>query len=277
MFKAVKLSKIRVLEGLGEFRLASVIKPNEDFLTAAVFARLLYLPPDAFEALLPVFVGRLGRVQESAFWPAWRVKSASGEVTRVEPDVYVEFENLDLIVEAKRNDEPDGQTPEQWAWEWAAWHQAEYASLGKQALLLGIGGLGTTDKATKDAAMALAETANGLLKSHFPEIPPIQAAGLSWQQLYDRLRSERLNDQVSSQLVQDLLEILGYFGLRRFQYQGDLSGTMRKLMVDGIARGSLEVVSRWHTAQREPDWLEASQGLRPISASSIGIFGRRVW
>jgi hypothetical protein len=277
VFKAVKFSKIRVREGLGEFRLASVIKPNEDFLTAAVFARLLYLPPDAFAALLPVFVGRLGKVQESAFWPTWSVKSGSGEVTRVEPDVYVEFENLDLIVEAKLNDEPGGQTPEQWAWEWAAWHQAEYASVGKPALLLGIGGLGMTDKATKAAAMALVETANGCLKNHFPEIPPIQAAGLSWQQLYDRLTSERLNGQVSSQLVQDLREILGYFGLRRFQYLGDLSGTMRKLMIDAIGLDCLEVVSRWHTAQREPDWLEASQGLRPIWASSIGIFGRRVW
>jgi len=66
VFKAVKSSKIRVRDGLGEFRLASVIKPNEGFLTAAVFARLLYLPSDAFAARRPVFVSRLGKVQESA-------------------------------------------------------------------------------------------------------------------------------------------------------------------------------------------------------------------
>lgn len=168
MFKAVKFSKIRAREGLGELRLASVIKRNEDFLTAAVFTRLLYLPPDVFAALLPGFFGRLGKVQESVFWPAWSVKSGSGEVTRVEPDVYVEFENLGLIVEAKLNDEPGRQAPVQWAREWAARHQDRYTIGGKQALLLlGIGGLGTTDKATKAAVTAVVETADRVSSDDF--------------------------------------------------------------------------------------------------------------
>jgi hypothetical protein len=214
MFKAVKFGKIRLGEGLEELRRANVFKLNEDFLTAAVFSRLLYMPSEALSALLlPVFDGRLGNVQESAFWPAWSVESRSGEVIRVEPDVYVEFESLDLIVEAKLNDDP-GQTPVQWAREWAAWHQGEDARLGKQALLLAIGGLGATSNTSEAVAREIGAAANRLLQRDFIGVPAIRWVGLSWRELYDRLSSEILDDQPNSQLAQDLTEILRYFGLR---------------------------------------------------------------
>ena len=273
MFKAVKFGKIRLGEGLQELRSAIVFKLNEDFLTAAVFSRLLYMPSEAFSALLmPDCGAELGKLRESTFWPAWGVKSRNGETSRVQPDLHVEFERVNLIVEAKLNDDSGCQTPRQWAREWAAWHQGEYAGAGTQPLLLGIGGFGTTDISTK--ATEIVEGANRLLQIDFPEVPAIEAVGLSWQELYDRLTSESWDDQISSQLVQDIREILGCFGLRRYQYLNDLGGMMRRSMINIIGPDSLDVVGRWHTTEREPDWLEASRLARPISGSSIGVFGR---
>jgi len=51
MFKAVR-SKVRLRERLEELPCADIFKLNEDFLTAAVFSRLLYMPSEALSALL---------------------------------------------------------------------------------------------------------------------------------------------------------------------------------------------------------------------------------
>jgi hypothetical protein len=277
MFKAVKSGKIRLKDGFEELRGANLFKLNEDFLTATVFSRLLYMPADVLSALLlPAYGSSPGKLKEAMFWPTWWATSGNGATIRVEPDLYVEFESLDLIVEAKLNDDPGCQTPEQWAREWAAWHQGTYTGPGKEPLLLGVGGFGASDNVTKAAASEIVETANRLLQVDFPGVPAIRAAGLSWQGLYDRLTSNTLDDQISSRLVQDLREILGYFGLRRYQYLGTLVGTMRQSMVDTIGDG-LEVVKRWSAPRSEQDWLATSKSLRPIMASSIEIFRRRAW
>ena len=136
--------------------------------------------------------------------------------------------------------------------------------------------LPTCDEITKAAASEIAEAGNRLLQVDFPGVPAIQAVGLSWQGLYDRLTSESLDEQISSQLLQDLREILGYFGLRRYQFLSDLSGVMRQSMIDTVGEG-LEVVRRWSASPHDADWLVASRRLRPISASSVEIFQRKIW
>jgi hypothetical protein len=253
MFKAVKFGKVRLREGLDEVRSADLFRLNEDFLTATVFSRLLYMPSDVLSGLLLLNnASRLGKLEGSMFWPTWWATAGNGSAIRVEPDLYVEFEGLDLIVEAKLSDDPGSQAPDQWAREWAAWHQQNRTGPGKQPLLLGVGGLGATDNVTKSAASEIAEAANHLLLADFPGVPAIQAAGISWQGLFDRLTSVGLGDQISSQLLQDLLEILGYFGLRQYRYLGDLSGTMRRSMTHTIGDG-LDILGRWSAAWHAPD------------------------
>ena len=277
MFKAVKSGKVRLREGFEELRIANLFKLNEDFLTATVFSRLLYMPTDALSALLlPDYGSSLGKLEEATFWPTWWATSRNEPTIRVEPDLYVEFEGLELIVEAKLNDNPGCQTPGQWAREWAAWHQGEYTVSGKQPLLLEVGGLGSTANITKAAALEIVEAVSLLLQVDFPGVPAIQAVGLSWQELYGRLTSDDVDDQISARLAQDLREILGYFGLRRYYHLDDLSRTMRQSMIDSIGDG-LETVRRWSAARRGPDWLVASKCLRPILAASIGVFRRQVW
>jgi hypothetical protein len=268
MFKAMKSRKVRLREGLEEFRYADVFKLNEDFLTAAVFSRLLYLTSEALSSLLLRGLEvNLGPLKEAAFWPAWSVESKSGETIRVEPDLYVQFEDRDVIVEAKLNDNPGCHAPEQWSREWAAWYKGEHSQREKQAVLLAIGGLGATNVMSEAEATRIGIAANRLLQTDFPGVPSIQWVGLSWQELYDGLGSEILVE-LNSQLAHDLTEILRYFGLRRYEFLNDLSKPKWQ-STRAINDESFGVVSRWHNRQRAPDWLEVSRLSRPISSSSV--------
>ena len=149
----MKLRKVRLRQGLEELPCASIFRLNEDFLTAAVFSRALYMTSEALcSLLLPGFGVTAGKVKEATFWPTLRLQSANTAIARIEPDLCVQFEGLDLIVEAKLGDDPGCQTPEQWAREWAAWHQAERSDTKKPSLLLAIGGLGSADATLECAA-----------------------------------------------------------------------------------------------------------------------------
>lgn len=115
----------------------------EDSLTATVFERLFYLSQPRLEAILDRLLkgseldGRaadLGAIQAYKFWPKWR--TMQGE--QKEPDVYIQCERANLIVEAKRRDGSQQQDFEQWAWEIKA-RPLDHS--GRRLLLLAIGGL----------------------------------------------------------------------------------------------------------------------------------------
>ena len=104
--------------------------PREDSLTAAVFSHLLHLPIELFWQVLrnacgsehlPAYPGEL--IELSA-WPSWCAKDTRNS-SRVIPDLFLRFAELDLIVEAKRWDAPM-QNPEQWRKEVQAYAN-EYA------------------------------------------------------------------------------------------------------------------------------------------------------
>jgi hypothetical protein len=265
MFKAVQSAKVRLNEDV-PLRCADIFKANEDFLTAAVFSRLLYMPTDAIRRLLPVFDVDPGEVVASTFWPQWSVDSG-GETSRVEPDIHIRFDGVDLIVEAKLGDVFGYQTAKQWAWEWAAWHQAFGSE--REALLLGIGGLGRTDSDAAGVARNLANDASFLLRAQFPGTPPIRAVGLSWQGLYGRLDAVR--EDVRSRLLADLREILGYFGFRGREFLADLAEVVKLAKALDISVSSIDVFERRPRPRYELDWLAACRRLRPISDVSIAV------
>jgi hypothetical protein len=277
MFKALKFGKLR-REGLEELSWADIFKPNEDFQTAAVFSRLLYMPPEALSALLLRDDAdvRLGEVAEAAFWPTWRVRPMDAEARNVEPDLYIQSEGLDVIVEAKRYDDPVCQGLEQWAREWAAWHQSDDFDHQKPVLLLAIGGLGTTLDTTKANAKSTRDAANNYLLSKFPGVPVIQVAGVSWRELYIRL-TEVPGDGVQAQLLRDIREILSYFGHRTYEHLIDLARRVTDSKNSGIDLRSRVVLEAWEIAPGAPDWLGVSRLFHPISTSSIEMFQRKIW
>lgn len=83
----------------------------EDFLTASVIGRMIYLPEgvlwnlikrSSLHSLVPEHVGCINQVD---FWPKWPVPPWLDRDSQYrEPDVFIRFEKIDIIVEAKRND-----------------------------------------------------------------------------------------------------------------------------------------------------------------------------
>jgi hypothetical protein len=145
------------------------------------------------------------------------------------------------------DDEPGRQDRWQWAREWAAWHQRKDAEPGRQARFLAIGGLGPAS-GVLDAAVKVVAEAKRLLKLDFDGIPEMQWSALSWQQLYDGLSSKSRKDQPNSLLVQDLREILQYFGRRSYQFLSELSEVTPRFKIDAMA---LDVLARWDIGRKK--------------------------
>lgn len=85
------------------------LRTCEDSLTSTLFDNLKHLPSDLIweilknalkEGQLPTQSGELISI---SFWDKWDAND-TGNSCYVEPDVFLRFENLDLIVEAKRYD-----------------------------------------------------------------------------------------------------------------------------------------------------------------------------
>jgi hypothetical protein len=82
------------------------------------------------------------------------------------------------------------------------------------------------------------------LREKFKRVPEIESSGLSWQELYDWLDTKTVGEP-NRQLVEDLREILQYFGLRSRQFLDDLASLARRRGIDAIGLESLEVLARW--------------------------------
>lgn len=91
----------------------------EDPKTSAVFENLLLLPDNVFWHILrqscyshenlPINPGKL---ISFVFWPHWDSKGTNNS-KYVEPDLFIRFENLDVIIEAKVGSS-EGQYKQQW-------------------------------------------------------------------------------------------------------------------------------------------------------------------
>ena len=137
----------------------------ENSLTAAVFGHLLHLPIELFWQVLrnACYTDRLppcpGEPTLVTPWPSWDATGTRNS-TRVEPDLFLRFPNLDLIVEAKRRDERQ-QNPEQWRDQLIAYAN-EYAGEGTrpEVRLIALGGLwGHADEEIKVEVSPAAATA----------------------------------------------------------------------------------------------------------------------
>lgn len=134
-------------------------KWNEDSLTSTVFERLHYLPVELMWKMIrdSVYgekpIKDSGKVISLEFWPHWNAKGVTNLefaepsiITNkrfVEPDVFIRFENFDLIVEAKR-DEYNKQDSTQWKNEIYAYLN-EYSKEQKDLVFLSLDGLNSKE------------------------------------------------------------------------------------------------------------------------------------
>ena len=186
----------------------------EDSLTSSVFERLVLLSDDNLwwvlrnacdkqtAATLPDNVGKLEKFE---FWPSWDpAPQLERNNLRVEPDVFLRFEELDIIVEAKRHDftksQQESQREEQWENELGAWFK-EFQS-DRPVVLLAIGG--NTTVGTCEVEL-----------EHLPQ--QFRVERLHWEMLRDsvfELSNRFSNDTHLVHLVDQLDNVFDFFGVR---------------------------------------------------------------
>ena len=120
------------------------IELKEDTLTSTVFDYLLMLPNDLFWNIIKksCFQNNLpetiNSIESYEYWPHWNPENTK-KINFIEPDLFIRFDNFDLIIEAKRRDD-NQQYVEQWENEFIGYIN-EYKQDKKEVYLLAIGGI----------------------------------------------------------------------------------------------------------------------------------------
>jgi hypothetical protein len=126
----------------------SALQLCEDNLTATLFDNLKHLPSEIIWEILKKalkekkFPETSGNLISITFWDKWD-PTDTGNKDYVEPDVFLRFEELDLVVEAKYYDK-DQQTDQQIINEIIAYYN-EYEEDKKKLYFLQLGGLKNED------------------------------------------------------------------------------------------------------------------------------------
>jgi len=126
---------------------------KEDSKTSTIFGALLAFPDKMIWEILynsisekASLLKNVGTLKEYEFWPKWDNTGTSNS-QYVEPDLFLRFEHLDIVVEAKRS-EKGGQYKEEWQNELRAYHN-EYEHHHKPVLMA----IGGNDRMQKEEIM----------------------------------------------------------------------------------------------------------------------------
>lgn len=249
MFQAILHGKVRdnFADTNANLDWRSRYRQTEDFLTAAVFCRLTYLSPDVLWAIvrsaanitLPFRLPeKVGALSERQFWPRWSLTQTDDSKQIKEPDVFLLFEKLALLVEAKRDD-GFGQYPDQWAAEIAAYMEREGFDDSIPIWLLAIGGLG--DEPVEITIRDMRELAEHVLHEQYKHDVPLRLCACSWRQLLAALIDWTKENEAGSYVLADLTEVLDFHGFRHCHWLAEL-GHCRE--IGGIQDRSLAIWRR---------------------------------
>lgn len=146
----------------------------------------------------------VGKLEKVELWPRWKADSQlERNNSYVEPDVFLRFEKLDIIVEAKRQDFTQSQNKAQWENELGAWFQ-EFKG-GRPVLLLAIGG------------NTIVGSRNDIKLEHLPKFSDFRIEQLHWEMLRDavfELSNRFSNDTQLIRLCDQLDAVFNFFGVR---------------------------------------------------------------
>lgn len=116
----------------------------EDRKTSSVFENLMLLPDNVFWSILKTscffnnkILSNSGRLLFYNFWPHWD-NTGTDNSSYVEPDLFIRFEEFDVIIEAKYGDY-GGQYLKQWNQELTAYDN-EYGKEEKPVIFIAVGG-----------------------------------------------------------------------------------------------------------------------------------------
>jgi hypothetical protein len=253
---------------------------NEDSLTATVFGRLAYLPASIWWqvfkkaahsfSVLPDDVGELEDIQ---FWPWWKVRPEAvthfGQ-SHVQPDVYLRFSQLSVLVEAKRYDGAEMQYGKQLAAEYVAWSGSDENDRDAPCIVLAIGGHKTVD------GRLYHEMQKNLSRLDSDLRPPILAS-VEWTGILTellRLQESRTHpDYCSDRIVDDLVAALEFYHVYPRFWLIDLpEKTQSCRPIRDFSIGMLRELCG-HSA--EGLWLKDLSSPTPIRTSIIELFLKR--
>jgi len=180
---------------------------NEDPITSTIIGTLLHLPdPLLWEILREACYANSilpkdpGALRSYEFWPKWD-PTGTQNINYVEPDVFLQFSEANLIMEAKRSDD-GGQYLEQWERELIAYENQQEPP-DTPVFLLSVGGNGSN---TENETIEINGHKRMIVKC-------------SWVNLYKVLREELENSVGSNRRVLDsLLIAFDQFGIRSYQW-----------------------------------------------------------
>ena len=184
----------------------SELNPCEDSLTAVVFDTLKYLPTSIFWDILKsaLYKDKLppdsGELKEITFWDKWN-SEGTGNTNFVEPDVFLRFNDFDIIIEAKRydkNQQSEGQISNE-----IQSYFNEYETEKKDLYLIKLGGLHSKSDE----------------KNHFIRNTPI--CKTDWTRLLDVISKKlydlkKEGDFLSSSYVRILEDCIHGFALHQY-------------------------------------------------------------
>ena len=180
---------------------------HEDTITSTIIGTLLHLPDQLLWKILreacstrSVLPKDPGELRTYEFWPQWDAYGTEN-TNYVEPDVFLRFSKVDLIIEAKRSDD-GGQYCKEWERELIG-YENEYGSSKVPVILISIGGNGNN-------------TANETLRINGQERTIVKC---SWVGLYEVLVEEQEKLTGSNWRVVDSLKIsCDQLGIRSYQW-----------------------------------------------------------
>ena len=233
----------------------------EDFLTAAVMGRLIYLPGEHLWSVikqssmhvpqLPIHLGNFVTVD---FWPNWKAPNEVSGNSR-EPDVFLSFELADVIVEAKRDDW-GGQYYTQWCDEILSYRKFRHdTDREKRPIILWVlGGLG---KRPDKEYLSNGYTAIKDCLASYPD-EEIYLAGASWASLLDVITD--LKDYYLNQQNRMATGFSPYSNNHILRILEDIHEAMR-----------LHGIREWHLLEELPTFW----GEKTINTSALEYFYSR--
>ena len=180
---------------------------QEDPRTSTIFDALLHLPDNLLweilrgachdNHVLPTVVGKL---EFYAFWPKWDAGGTENE-RYVEPDVYLQFAEANLIIEAKRSD-GGGQYYEEWERELTAYENT-HDHTDVPVFLIAMGGIGNI---ISRETIAINEKERMIVKC-------------SWAKLHEVLL-EKSQELVGNErrIIESLVNACALFGFRNYKW-----------------------------------------------------------
>lgn len=180
---------------------------QEDPTTSTIIGTLLHLPDQQLWQVLreACYVNSVlpedpGILKAYEFWPRWN-SAGTTNVNYVEPDVFLRFSTVDLILEAKRFDE-SGQNRAEWKRELIA-YKNEYGAEGKPVFLIALGGNGSN---MQNEVVRVNGQARTIIKC-------------SWVKLYDACLERHKTLSANSKRVLDSVIIAcNQLGIRRYRW-----------------------------------------------------------